>query len=81
MAGMNITAEPRTERRADAAESVRYLRQIRNMIAWVLIIWAVTIAAAVGVGIYLGHTASQASSSGSTANCPGTAISIQMTGC
>lgn len=42
----------------------RYLYHIRNMLAWMLALWVLSVAAAVGVGVYLGsHTASQAGQS------------------
>jgi hypothetical protein len=40
----------------------RYIYQIRNMLAWMLVIWLASIAAAVGAGIYLGAHSSQVAS-------------------
>ena len=41
-----------------------YLYQIRNMLAWMLAFWIISIAAAVGVGIYLGaHSSGQGQAS------------------
>jgi hypothetical protein len=46
----------------------RYIYQIRNMLAWMLAFWVISIAAAAGVGIYLGvHSGQQAATSSS--NC------------
>jgi hypothetical protein len=43
-----------------------YLYQIRNMLAWMLVLWVISVAAAAGVGIYLGVHGSPASSSSSS---------------
>jgi hypothetical protein len=70
---MNMPTEAPQRSRAAQADADRignmgtYIYQIRNMLAWMLAIWLVSIAAAVGVGIYLGaHSNSPASTASST---------------
>lgn len=57
----------------------RYLLQIRNMIGWMLVLWLLSIAAAVGAGFYVGHHSAQQAAASS--DCPGTPQSIALTGC
>jgi hypothetical protein len=40
-----------------------YIYHIRNILGWMLAIWLISIAAAVGVGIYLGAHSGQVASS------------------
>lgn len=57
---MDTTTEPRSARHgggADRAET--YLSQIRNILAWMLVLWVVSVAAAAGVGVYLGSHSAQ----------------------
>lgn len=71
---MDASTETPQARHADQAHADHignmgtYLYQIRNMLGWMLALWLISIAAAVGVGIYLGaHSGQQAATTSS--NC------------